>query len=128
MAYRHTLVIKENRDFKRLYARGKFQTHPLLVTYALKNKSGCSRFGITASKKVGNAVCRNRAKRIIRAAYRQLEPQLNPGWDFIFVARTQTVQSKTPQIYEVMRRQVEGITVHGKSVSRQKQPPRPGKK
>ena len=62
------LIIRENRDFVRLYKRGKSQVDPLLVTYALKSRRSCTRVGVTASKKVGGAVQRNRAKRVIRAA------------------------------------------------------------
>ncbi len=102
----HTVVIKENHIFRRLYHRGKYQAHPLLVTYALKNRLPVNRFGITASKKIGGAVERNRAKRVIRAAYRQLEPQLPLGWDIIFVARTRTTTVKMDEVAAVMRRQL----------------------
>ncbi len=102
----HTVVIKENHIFRRLYHRGKYQAHPLLVTYALKNRLPVNRFGITASKKIGGAVERNRAKRVIRAAYRQLEPQLPLGWDIIFVARTRTTCVKMDEVAAVMRRQL----------------------
>ena len=54
------VTLKENRDFKRLYAKGKSCPHPLLVTYARKNRLNISRIGITTSKKIGNAVSRNR--------------------------------------------------------------------
>ena len=102
----HTVVIKENHIFRRLYHRGKYQAHPLLVTYALKNRLPVNRFGITASKKIGGAVERNRAKRVIRAAYRHLEPQLPLGWVIIFVARTRTTSVKMDEVAAVMRRQL----------------------
>lgn len=105
----HTIVIKENRVFRRLYGRGKYQAHPLLVTYVLKNRLPYNRYGITASKKIGGAVERNRAKRIIRAAYRQLEPETPVGWDIIFVARTKTTQVKMDQVEAVMKRQLERL-------------------
>ena len=85
-----TVIIKKNRDFTRMYRRAKTKTGPLLVTYCARNRLGHNRIGITASKRVGDAVRRNRAKRVIRAAYTGLEQQLPQGYDFIFVARSRT--------------------------------------
>ena len=105
----HTMIIKENRVFRRLYSRGKYQAHPLLVTYVMRNRLPYNRYGITASKKIGGAVQRNRAKRVIRAAYRQLEPQVAVGWDIVFVARTKTTLVKMDEVAAVMKRQLERL-------------------
>lgn len=83
-------TLKLNKEFRRLYGRGKNLVHPVLVTYALKNRSGNIRMGITAGKKVGGAVERNRAKRVITAAFRQCVPFICEGYDLVFIARTRT--------------------------------------
>jgi ribonuclease P protein component len=57
-----------------------------------------NRFGISVSKKVGNAVERNRAKRIIRAAYRLGEESFPIGYDIVFVARQPITDRKTQDI------------------------------
>ena len=72
------ITLKDNRDFSRLYRRGKSFVSPVLVTYVIKNKSDNLRFGITTGKKVGKAVKRTRARRVIRAAYYQLYNDLKP--------------------------------------------------
>ena len=95
-------VLNENKDFRRLYYRGKSRVHPALVTYVMKNRAGFCRVGITTSKKIGNAVQRNRARRVIREAYRQLLPQIQGNYDFVFVARTKTVHQTAVQIQTVM--------------------------
>ncbi len=57
--------------------------------------SPTTRVGFTASKKIGNAVLRNRAKRRLRALVRDLMPTLaNPGWDYVLVARPQATVSR----------------------------------
>lgn len=61
-------VLNQNRDFRRIYAKGRAFVDSAMVTYVLKNKKGCVRCGITASKKIGCAVERNRARRVIREA------------------------------------------------------------
>lgn len=86
----HTTTLNQNRDFQRAYRRGKSFVHPLLVTYAVKSNRPVARIGLTATKKIGKANRRNRARRIIREAYRQLEPTLPTGYDFVFVARART--------------------------------------
>ncbi len=83
-----SVVIKKNKDFLSLYNRGKTVVSPYVVIYVRKNKSGINRLGITAGKKVGGAVERNRAKRVIRAAYRQALPVLPQGLDMVIVARS----------------------------------------
>ena len=59
-------TLKLNSDFRRTYGRGKSAADPVLVTYALRNRYGVMRIGITTGKKLGNAVERNRCRRIIR--------------------------------------------------------------
>ena len=97
------ITLKENRDFHRLYKKGKSYINPVLVTYVLKNKSANLRYGITTGKKIGNAVRRSRARRVIRAAFRELSPELKRGYDIVFVARGKTPFVKSTQIKSVMK-------------------------
>ena len=54
-----------------------------------------TRVGFTASKKIGNAVLRNRAKRRLRALAREvLAPEARPGWDYVLVARPEATVSR----------------------------------
>ncbi len=99
-------VLNQNKDFRRLYGRGKSNVNPALVSYAMKNRAGFCRIGITAGKKIGNAVSRNRAKRVIREAFRQLAPRIEGGYDFVFVARTRTVYKKSNEIKDIMESQL----------------------
>lgn len=100
------VTIKENRDFSRIYRRGKSFVSPVLVTYVIKqrDKSQPPRYGITTGKKVGNAVKRTRARRIIRASYDKLYPELKRGYEMIFVARGRTPFVKTQDVEKAMRK------------------------
>ena len=84
------VTVRDNKRFQYAYKKGKNFVSPVLVTYILKNNVGYNRYGITASKKVGCAVKRNRARRIIKEAFYHLSPKLAKGYDFIFVARVKT--------------------------------------
>ena len=100
-------TLKENRDFHRIYKKGKSQISPLLVTYILKNKSDNLRYGITTGKKIGNAVRRSRARRIIRAAFRECAPKLKSGYDIVFVARGKTPFVKSTDVKKTMEYQLQ---------------------
>lgn len=73
-----------------------------LVTYAMKRRGNGVRYGITTSKKIGNAVARNRARRVIRAAFSALEPRIIGSWDFVFVARGKTGKVKMQAVKKDM--------------------------
>lgn len=90
--------IRRNSEFSRCYARGKSYVHPQLVLYVMKNKSKLTRVGLTATKKIGGAVQRNRARRVMRAAIAEHLDYNIGGYDLVFVARAQTTRVKSTQL------------------------------
>ena len=105
------ITLKDNRDFSRLYRKGKSFVSPVLVTYVMKNKYGNLRYGITTGKKIGKAVMRSRSRRVIRAAYYQLYKDIKPGYDFVFVARTRTSYVKSQKVYEAMKKHLSAMGI-----------------
>ena len=93
-----TETINQNKDLKRAHYRGASATTPTVVVYALKNRRGVRRLGLTATKKIGKAVQRNRARRVLREAWRQLEDRFPPGYDYVLVARVRTAHVKTQEV------------------------------
>lgn len=85
---KNTSSITENRVYLQMYSRAKYVVCSNIVVYIRKNRQGKSRLGLTCSKSVGKAVQRNRAKRLMREAYRLNEDRLCSGYDCIIVART----------------------------------------
>lgn len=98
-------VIRKNREFRRTYLKGKSEVSPNLVTYIIKNRYKKNRMGITTGKKIGNAVKRNRARRVIKCAYFELQQKLKPGFDIVFVGRVKTTVSKMQVVKNEMERQ-----------------------
>lgn len=105
------ISLKKNREFRRAYAKGKSYVSPILVTYVIKNKKSLLRYGITASKKTGNAVKRNRSRRIIRESFRKILPEVKEGYDIIFVARGQTSLSNTDAIFQNMEKHLKKASI-----------------
>ena len=79
--------LKENFEFRRLYARGKSAVSPNIVLYCRKKKAPFNRVGITVSAKLAGAVQRNRVRRRLREIYRLNEAKLIRGCDMVIVVR-----------------------------------------
>ncbi len=105
------ITLKENRDFRRLYAKGRSYPSALLVTYVMRNRCGGVRIGITTGKKVGKAVLRNRSRRIIREAFRELCGDVRNGYDLVFVARSKTPFVKSYDVLQAMRKELKDAGV-----------------
>ena len=86
-------TLKQNSDFRRLYARGRSAVTPYLVLYVRRNPLGRNRTGYTVSAKLGTAVTRNRARRRLRELVRLNAPALREGWDLVVVARARCVSA-----------------------------------
>ncbi|MDD2955536.1 MAG: ribonuclease P protein component [Oscillospiraceae bacterium] len=105
------LKLNRNNDFKRAYSKGRYVVHPILISYVVKNRAGRCRLGVTTSKKVGNAVRRNRARRVIVAAFQQVEPLLKGNWDIVLVARSATAGVKSTDVLPVLQWQLKKLGV-----------------
>ena len=79
--------LTEAERFRQVREGGRSYTHSLLILCVLPNAQAQSRCGFVASRRVGNAVMRNRARRRIRAVVSQLWALLEPGWDLVWIAR-----------------------------------------
>lgn len=96
-------TLRLNKEFRRLYYRGSCAAGSSVVVYALENRREYSRLGITTGKKVGNAVKRSRARRVIRAAYAALSGEIPAGYDFVIVARSKTPECKSTDVAQELR-------------------------
>lgn len=94
-----SVPLKNNNDFRRLYAKGRTAASPNMVLYCRPNKLHQNRVGITVSAKLGKAVVRNRMRRRLREVYRLSEHRLSPGYDIVLVARG---RSRTAKFQELM--------------------------
>jgi ribonuclease P protein component len=80
--------LTRSTEFKRVRRFGKSYAHPLIVLVVLPMPGENIRVGVAASRTVGGAVQRNRAKRLLREAIRPLLPQIKPGWHVLLLCRS----------------------------------------
>ena len=106
--------LTRSTDFKRVRRNGKSYAHPLLVLIAIESEKNLSttRVGVAAGKSVGNAVKRNRAKRLIRAAAQDLYPQIKSGYDLVLIARAPIIQVKMPVVCTALQELLLRASLH----------------
>lgn len=101
-----TLRLKENKGFVRCYKKGGYVSDNKVTAYFFVNRTPYNKLGISVSKKIGGAVERNRAKRIIRAAYRVTEQEMPIGYDIVFSARAGIKDGKSADIERFIKKRL----------------------
>ena len=91
-------VLRKYSDFSAIYKRGKSVGDRYVVLFYRPNELSYNRTGFLASKKVGNSVKRNRAKRLMKESYRAISPSLPSGYDFIIIARNTICGKKCAEV------------------------------
>lgn len=90
-------------DFKRVRHLGSSYVQPEVVLTVLPNNRENVRIGVAASRFVGNAVKRNRARRRIRAIINQYLPRIKPGWDIVIIARSSIHRASPDRLKTAVR-------------------------
>ena len=90
--------ITKPRQYAEVYGKGKSYPSELIVLKTLPNNLDHSRYGLSVSKKVGNAVTRNRIKRRLREINR-IE-SIKPGWDIVYILRPAAAEASFNRLKE----------------------------
>ncbi len=109
--------LRHRLDVQRVRQRGSIWRHPLAILLALSaeqkvnqmdgvadhNLKAPTRFAFVASRRVGHAVSRNRAKRVLRAAVQANLGKLDPGWDCVLIAREGTAEASYSEVQSAVQ-------------------------
>ena len=121
------IAIRENHLYQKAYRNGKRFVGQAIAVYVLRDyaagrlrkenpqKVFVNRLGLSVSKKIGSAVERNRAKRIIRAAYDPLRSQLKTGFLIVISARGAIVGKKSTDVERELRAAAEKLELWSSS-------------
>ena len=95
-------ILRRKDDFSSIYKKGKSIGERYIVLFYKRNGLSYNRIAFLASKKVGNSVQRNRARRLMKESYRSGNDQFATGYDIIFIARKTITNSKFADVKKSM--------------------------
>ena len=99
---KHRFRLTRSIDFKRVRNKGKSFAHPLVVLVRLGSEEDHLQVGISTSRALGNAVQRNRSKRLLRESMRSLIPLLGSGWDLVLIGRAPLVSAAVQDVQSAL--------------------------
>lgn len=107
-------ILKKNGEFQSIYNLGKKSFGYYSLIFFRENNLEYNRCGFVVSKKTGNAVCRNRLKRLFREYYRLHEEKVQQGYDIIFVAKRTAGEKYKTLKYEEMKKDLDRVLKNSK--------------
>ena len=109
-------TIKEHHLYNKTFQKGKRYSGKYVSVFVLRDRAAkrlmlehplkkyYNRFGVSVTKRVGGAVQRSRVKRILRAAYRAVEPELRTGFLVVISPRDGILAAKSTDVERELRR------------------------
>ena len=114
------LTLRNQKDFSHVYNKGKSRGSRFVVVLYRRNNLDYTRTAFVSSKKVGNSVERNRARRLMKEAYRSVKDQIRSGYDIVFVARNTIGGHKEQEVERVIVKTLEACDLIGTGQSSKK--------
>jgi len=99
--------LTQSARFLEIKRKGESSAHPLVILTKLSNGLAVSRFGFVVSRRIGTAVARNRARRLMRESVRLRMDTLVPGYDVVLIARHQIQGASFAEVDQAIGRLVQ---------------------
>ena len=101
--------IRRGAEFALVLKKGQKRRNRYFTLHILLSERGFARLGVIASRRVGGAVARNRAKRLLREAFRRNHSNFSPGLDLVAVANGPIVKARLEDVERALRDAVDGM-------------------
>ena len=88
-------IIRNKFEFNRVYSKGRSYVNQMMIIHLVNSDNVKGKVGFAVGKKIGNAVVRNRIKRLMREAYRISQHCINQNVSMILIARKPLVEAKS---------------------------------
>lgn len=105
------LVLKKRAEFLAVARGGRVHKPALTLQYLSGREATPARFGLTVTKKTGNAVMRSRIKRRLRAAIMQVEAK--PAYDYVIIARESALTLSFKEVVDQLQTSLQSIKIKG---------------
>ena len=112
--FQHERRLRARGDFDRVFRKGRRLEGRQFVMLALQNGKSEHRLGIATGRKLGGAVVRNRARRLLRESFRRLAPRAGQGFDVVLVARADIVGRTQSEVDREFKERVLRLNLHGR--------------
>ena len=116
--------LRTGGEFDAVFKRGTRLEGRLFLLVAAPNRRRYDRLGLAVSRRVGGAVQRNRARRLVRESFRRLLPRPGPGIDLVVVARAEIVGTGQAEVDRELRERVLRIRRRAAMAGPSPSPPR----
>jgi len=104
--------LRRTSEFQQLYKSGRRVGGENVVVFGTNDRGKTvPRFGVSVSRKVGNAVVRNRTKRLLRDAFVCLAPDVGPGWDIVICARPSITGASFIDVLQDLKRVLKRLSL-----------------
>ena len=92
--------VKKSKEIELILKEKNFKSNPFMTIYKKKTETGHFRYAISVGKKIGNAVERNRCKRLITAVIDNLNINLESSYDIFIIARPKIKELSYSELYK----------------------------
>jgi ribonuclease P protein component len=124
MRFRPRQRLRTGADFDAVFKRGARLDGPLFLLVAAPNGRAFDRLGLAVSRRVGGAVQRNRARRLLREGFRRIEPAGPIGIDLVAVARAPLARRGQAEVARELRERLQSIRRRAVAAGAAAPPPR----